>query len=221
MNPYKDLGDLCDKPDHSYDPLTGSRNSARTRLRLAVNVNTCCWLYCGNFIDGVAMNNIISIRASSLADLFDCPKRWYTRNILKRVLRQVPGQGWAPVFMPAQKPTTWPSCRAAPFQQMMRQKQSLTPCMQNTMVLGKKLTGVMKAPSNWRTLPWHCIRNTALKSAARLTTRRLRFTATQSRLKISGSGLPGLLTGFIKLKMANWALPTSKPVPLPYPLTGL
>lgn len=24
MNPYKDLGDLCDKPDHSYDPLSGS-----------------------------------------------------------------------------------------------------------------------------------------------------------------------------------------------------
>ena len=30
------------------------------------------------------MNNIITIRASSLADLFDCPKRWYTRNILKK-----------------------------------------------------------------------------------------------------------------------------------------
>src|SRR5690606_33090425 len=31
---------------------------------------------------GLAMTNI-KIRASSLADLFDCPARWYARNILK------------------------------------------------------------------------------------------------------------------------------------------
>lgn len=24
MNPYKDLGDICEKTDHSYEPLTGS-----------------------------------------------------------------------------------------------------------------------------------------------------------------------------------------------------